>query len=211
MFTDGFLINGEHSFAGYGLNVKKRQLGFPKKNSIRKTVPLMNGYYDFTKINGDVSWGERSLSYTFDIIGETPEEVEAECSRILNWVGNAHDVDIYDDTMAGYHLHGSFDSATPSESEDGEHTELAVAFVCYPFKIADDYTKVTSKGNFSLDYVGQPVLLYVEAAKATDITVGGYAATISEGVTELPMLLERGKTLVSADETVTFKWIAEVL
>lgn len=138
MFTDGFTINGKHSFADYGLHVKSRQLGFPKKNSIRKTVPFMNGYYDFTKINGAVSWGERPLSYTFDIIGDTPSEVDAECSRILNWLGNVHDEDIFDDTMAGYHLHGSFESATPTESEDGEHTELTVTFVCYPFKIKND-------------------------------------------------------------------------
>lgn len=169
MFTDGFTINGKHSFVDYGLHVKKRQLGFPKKNSIRKTVPFMSGYYDFTKINGNVAWGERPLSYTFDIIGNTPAEVDAECTRILNWLGNIHDGDIYDDTIVGYHLHGSFDSATPSESEDGEHTELTVTFVCHPFKISNTQTVVDQhRGTVTKKIQGQPVRPTVEAS------TGGY-------------------------------------
>lgn len=164
MFTKGFTINGKHSFVDYGLHVKKRQLGFPKKNKIHKTVPFMSGYYDFTKINGNVTWGERPLSYTFDIIGDTPEEVDAECTRILNWLGNVHDADIYDDTMVGYHLHGSFDSATPSESEDGEHTELTVSFVCHPFKISNKKTVVDQyRGTVIKKIQGQPVRPTVEA------------------------------------------------
>ena len=167
MFTDGFTI--KHSFVDYGLHVKKRHLGVPKKNSIRKKIPFMSGFYDFTKINGNIAWGERTLSYTFDIIGDTPEEVETECTRILNWLGNIHDADIYDDTMVGYHLHGSYDDATPSESEDGEHTELTVSFVCHPFKISNNETVVDKyRGTDIKTIKGQPVRPTVEAL------TGGY-------------------------------------
>lgn len=138
MFTKGFSINGKHSFADYGLFISRRAIGLPTKNSIRKTVPFMNGYYDFSRINGGDTWGERQISYTFDIVGNTVEETDAECTRILNWLGNIFEADIYDDTMPEHHFHGSFLSATTAESEDGEKSELTVTFVCYPFKISNE-------------------------------------------------------------------------
>ena len=138
MFTKGFSINGEHSYADYGLYVSKRKIGLPAKKSIRKTVPFMNGYYDFSRINGSDTWGERSISYTFDIVCNTVEETDREVTRILNWLGNIYEADIYDDTMPEHHFHGSFSTATPTESEDGEKVELTVTFICYPFKIAND-------------------------------------------------------------------------
>ena len=211
MFTEGFTINGKHSYADYGLNVKKRQLGFPAKRSIRKTVPFMNGYHDFTRINGSDTWGERLLSYTFDIIGNTPAEVDEECTRILNWLGNVHEADIYDDTMPEYHLHGSFESASPTESEDGEQTELTVTFVCQPFKIANEYTEKSANGNFSIENVGQAVRLYVVSSAATSVTIGGTTQSISAGETELPMLLRNGITTGTAATAVTFRWRTEVL
>lgn len=163
MFTEGFTIDGKHSFADYGLNVKQRQLTFPTKKSIRKTVPFMSGYYDFTRINGNDTWGERLLSYTFDIIGDTPEEVEAECTRILNWLGNVHDKDIYEDCIPNYHWHGSFESANPAESEDGEQVELTVTFVLHPFKIANAETVIEGYQQAVLQEVtGQPIRPIIE-------------------------------------------------
>jgi phage-related protein len=135
MFTKGFRINGKHSYNDYGLYISKRTIGLPTKTSIRKTVPFMNGFYDFSRINGGDTWGERTISYTFDIVCDTVEATDAECTRILNWLGNIFEADIYDDTMPDYHFHGSFESASPAESEDGEKVELTVNFICQPFKI----------------------------------------------------------------------------
>lgn len=164
MFTKGFTINGKHSYADYGLHISKRVIGMPSKKSIRKTVPFMSGFYDFTRINGGDTWTERDLSYTFDIIGDTVEETDAECTRVLNWLGNIHDADIYDDTMPAYRFHGSFDSASTAESDDGEYTELTVKFVCYPFKIANVETVAEGyRGAQTKRIFGQPIRPTVEA------------------------------------------------
>lgn len=138
MFTKGFTINGKHSYADYGLYINNRVIGLPTKASIRKTIPFMSGYYDFSRINGADTWGERTLSYSFDIVGDTVEETEAELTRVLNWLANVYEADIYDDTIPNYHFHGSFMDAATEESEDGEKIVLTVNFVCYPFKIAND-------------------------------------------------------------------------
>lgn len=211
MFTDGFTINGKHSFADYGLHIKKRQLGFPAKRSIRKTVPFMNGYHDFTRINGSDTWGERTLAYTFDIIGNTPAEVDAECTRILNWLANIHEADIYDDTMPEYHLHGSFESASPTESEDGEQNELTVTFICYPFKISNEERTQAVSGDFSLENTGQAVRLFVVASNAASITIGNRTLSVTAGETELPIVLYNGITSGYTTTAVTFKWRVEVL
>lgn len=166
-FSDGITINGEHSFFDYGLHISSRDIGLPTKNSIRKTIPFMNGSYDFTKINGGVSWTDRPLSYTFDIVGDTIEEMDRERTRVLNWLCNVHDADIYDDTIPEYHFRGSFDTA--SQSEDGEKTELTVTFNCYPFKIANAETVVEQyRGTEIVRINGQPV------RPSVDATTSGY-------------------------------------
>lgn len=175
MFTKGFTINGEHSYDDYGLYISKRTVGLPTKTSIRKTVPFMNGFYDFSRINGGDTWGERPLSYTFDIVCDTVEETDAEVTRILNWLGNIHEADIYDDTMPDYHFHGSFDSASQDESEDGEKVELTVTFVCYPFKIENErkvlsgYANGYGFYNGGLSFMGQPVRPTVNSVCPTSI------------------------------------------
>lgn len=220
MFTEGFTINGKHSFVDYGLHVKKRKLGFPQKNSIRKKIPFMNGYYDFSRINGGDTWGERTLAYTFDIIGDTPKEVEAECSRILNWLGNVHEDDIYEDCNPGYHWRGSFDSASPAESEDGEHTELTVTFVCHPFKIANSETVIENyRGTAIQEIKGQPVRLMIEA------TTGGYwyyrlngapiednkRADLYTGLMPSPFVLSAGEYIIGFAPTnlLVYPWASE--
>lgn len=164
MFKKGITIKGEHSFTDYGLYISKRQIGLPTKSSIRKTVPFMNGYYDFTRINGGDTWGERSISYTFDILGDTVEQTDIECTRILNWLGNIHEEDIYDDTMPDYHFHGTFSGATPTESEDGEKVELTVTFVCYPFRIANTETVIEAyRGVRQASIMGQHIRPTIKA------------------------------------------------
>ena len=202
MLTKGFTINGKHSYADYGLQIKKRVIGFPAKQSIRKTVPFMSGYHDFTRINGSDTWGERPLSYVFDIIGDTVEEVDAECTRILNWLGNIHDADIYDDTMPDIHFHGSFDSAAVAESEDGEQNELTVNFVCQPFKYANAETVVEAfRGTVIESIIGSAVRPTIEAIS------GGYwyyrlngapieeniRANFSAGVSLSPYVINAGE------------------
>lgn len=139
-YTDGITINGVHSFRDYGLVIASRMIGLPKKNTVRKTVPFMNGFYDFSTIAGEVTWGEREIEYAFDIVGNTVEEMDIERTEVVNWLCNVHDADIYDDSMPEYHFHGSYDGYTMTE--DGEGAQLSVKFVCQPFRIGSNGEEV---------------------------------------------------------------------
>lgn len=191
-YAEGIKINGLHSFIDFDLTIASRQIDLPPKTSIRKTVPFMNGFYDYSKINGAVCWGERQIQYTFDIVGETVEQMDTKRTEVVNWLCNLHDVDIYDDTIPDYHFHGSFDSI--SQAEDGEKSELTVTFICYPFMIANEPTEMYIGGDFTAINKGQPVRPILKTSQAATITVGGISQSVPAGETELAIVLPNGET-----------------
>jgi hypothetical protein len=175
-YKEGITINGKHSYVDFDLTISSRKIDLPPKNSIRKTVPYMSGFYDFTTLNGAATFGEREISYTFDIVGDTVEAMDRKRTEVVNWFCNLHDVDIYDDTIPDYHFHGSYESQ--SQNEDGEKTELTITFVCHPFLIKNEPTQMvfnTQRAD-TIYYDGQPVVLYGKG-KAT-IKTGGYASSL---------------------------------
>jgi len=196
-YYEGITISGMHSYYDFGLNIASRKIDLPPKNSIRKTIPFMNGFYDFTKINGGICWGARPIAYTFDIVGSTVEEMDAKRTEVVNWLCNQHDVDIYDDTIPDYHFHGSYDSA--SQSEDGEKSELTVTFTCYPFMIANEPSTVMFNENDDAEIVnnGQPVKLKA-AGKGTLTTKKGVFSLDAEEVSNTGLILNSGENIVTA-------------
>lgn len=214
-YIDGIRIGGKHSFEDFGLVLHSREIGYPDKKSIRKTVPYMNGYFDYTKLYGAPSWGERVITYTFDVIGFTVEEMEAERKEVVNWLCNVHDEDIFDDSLPDYHFRGSFDSI--STSEDGEQATLAFSFVCYPFMIRNvpKVRKVTEAGIFSVANEGQPVKLKASSTVSCTVTKGGMVCTIPAGVPDYEVLTLDGginnfDVAISGGEVV-LSWTEEVL
>lgn len=172
MYNDGITIGGKHSFDDFGLVIAEREIGAPPKNSIRKTVPYMNGFYDFTKLYGSPSWGARTIKYAFDVIGVTVEEMEAGRLPVVNWLCNVHDEDIYDDAIPEYHFHGSFDNL--SVAEDGEKVTLTFTFVCYPFLIKNIAHVLTfyEGGEVAVTNNGQPVSPWISTDQVCALSIG---------------------------------------
>ena len=129
------IIDGKKSYDDFGLLIASRNISQPKKKSIKESVPYSNTIYDFSKLNGEIYWEERTLQYTFDIAEITTEEMEIVKSNAYNWLMNVHDTDIYDPYIGDYHFHGSFDS--DSWSEDFGAGEIKVSFTVYPYKISN--------------------------------------------------------------------------
>jgi hypothetical protein len=214
-YNDGIRVAGKHSFEDFGLVLNSRAIGYPAKKSIRKTVPYMNGYYDYTKLYRVPAWGERVITYTFDVIGFTVEEMEAERKDVINWLCNVHDEDIFDDSFPDYHFRGSFDSISPSE--DGEQATLAFSFVCYPFMIRNvpRSRKLTENTVFSLVNDGQPVKLKASSTAAGTVTKDGTRYGIPAGVSDYEVLILDGGTnnievAISGGEVI-LSWTEEVL
>lgn len=215
IYKDGITIGGKHSFDEFGLVIAEREIGAPEKKSIRKTIPFMNGFYDFTKLYGSPSWGARTIKYAFDVIGATVEEMEAERLPVVNWLCNVHDEDIYDDALPNYHFHGSFDSL--DVSEDGEKVTLTFSFVCYPFLIKNIARVVSaaSSGNYTLKNDGQPVRLFVTTDAAATVAVGDRQQSIAAGVKgyKTSIIVPSGSNVVkvTSNGKVTLQITEEVL
>lgn len=211
-YREGITINNKHSFVDFGLNISNRKIDLPPKNNIRKTIPYMSGFYDFTTLNGVATFGERTISYTFDIIGATVEEMDRKRTEVVNWFCNMHDVDIYDDTIPDYHFHGSYDS--PSQNEDGEKDELTITFVCYPFMIANEPVQMlyNEARTDTVIYEGQPVSIYGKG-NAT-LKMGGSIITLNSAeMIDTGLVLTAGehKITVEPTELATYPFYATTL
>ena len=215
MITDGIRANDLHSYHDFDLCIKHRKISLPKKKIIQQTVPFMNGYYDFSALNGSPVWESRTVSYIFDIMGDTPEETEAYLDRVLDWVCNVHEVDIFDDTMPDYHWHGSYESSDPNWDESGMAVELTVNFICYPFKIANNPTTANlSAGTHTIVNTGMTVAPIAYSDSVAAIQLGNYVQSIPAGVSvKLSIDLERGNNTVTiaGDSPVKLKFYKEVM
>lgn len=213
--TDGIKINGKHSYGNFGLYLKSRKIGLPEKKSIRETVPYMNGYYDFSALNGAPAWNERIIEYSFDVTNDSPVDLDYFVSYVLDWLGNAHDVDIQDDTVYGYHWHGSYEDANVEWDESGMQAEISVSFVVHPFKIADVATSHTlTAGTHTINNSGMAVAPYVSSTASAAIQIGSFVSSIAANTeVQLEIDLERGNNtvVVTGDGTVTLKYYKEVI
>lgn len=213
--TDGIRTGDVHSYGTHGLYIRTRNISLPEKKSIRQTIPFMNGYYDFSALNGAPAWNERQIEYAFDATEDTPAALDEKVSEVMDWLGNIHDEDIFDDTVLGFHFHGSYESSSIKWDENGLKAEISVTFVCHPFKIANFDTILSlSTGEHAVYNSGMAVIPSAYSASAAAIQIGSYATSIPAGENvQLTVTLERGKNnvRVSGDNPVTLKYRREVL
>lgn len=213
--TDGIRIRDLHSYRDFDVYIKARNIGLPEKKSIRETVAFMNGYYDFSALNGAPAWGEREIEYIFDVTGETPQDAENNMEKILDWLCNVQDEDIFDDTLTRKHWHGSYGTCKPGYDESGELVELSVTFVVHPFKIADEPTEYTmTAGTYTITNLGMVVAPYVISDATAAIQIGSYVSSIpANEKIRLEIDLARGKNtvLVTGAGTVRFGYYEEVM
>ena len=142
-YTAGIEVNGSHSYRTFGLHIKSRKIGLPEKKTVFSTVPFMNGFYDFSAIAGETSWGQREIEYSFDLIANSAIALETEKAQLITWLASAHDTAILDDDMPGTHFTGSYVSAAFNDDDSGLGSTLTVTFACQPFRKANTATTVS--------------------------------------------------------------------
>ena len=133
---DQLIIGNVSSYDDYEASVKERAVSQPKKKSIKESVPFSNKTYDFSKINGEVYWEERTLEYVFEITADSPEELEEKKLGFLSWIMNVFEEEIYDPFIEDYHFFGSYEDMEVDDSEI-EKSTITVTFKVYPYKIAN--------------------------------------------------------------------------
>lgn len=135
---DQLKIGEKSSYDDFGASVKSRTIKPGKKKSIKETVPFSNKTYDFSAINGELYWEEQTLEYEFEILADTPEELEEKRMSFAAWVMNAQEEKIYDPFIKDFHFVGTYDDMDYSDDESVEKTTVKVIFTAYPYKIANE-------------------------------------------------------------------------
>lgn len=149
---DQLIIDSSASYDDFEASVRERQIDAPKKKSIKETVPFSNVTYDFSAIDGEVYWEERTLKYVFEITADTPEELEVQKIKFKSWIMNVSGSEIHDPFISEYHFIGTFDSIAFDDSEI-EKSTITVAFTAYPYMIANQKTEYEFSLSTSVDVV----------------------------------------------------------
>lgn len=139
---DQLIVGNKASYDDFEASVKERHIGAAPKKSVKETVPFSNVTYDFSAINGEIYWGERSLEYVFEITGDTPEEMEAKKGVFLSWIMNIKEEELHDPFIRGYHFIATYEDVDPDDSEV-EKTTLTVTFTAYPYMISNEIKTVS--------------------------------------------------------------------
>lgn len=197
---NGIRINGKHSYRDFGLFVSKKVIEMPSVKRIRETVPYMNGSHDFSKLNGELAYEDRIISYTFDITGNDAEEMNKKKHDVSAWLCTVHEEDIQDDDYPHLHFVGSYHESD-WEEDDGQG-ELTIKFICHPYMYANTETviELAAGMNVSLTVKNDSdhrVIPTVEANGALTIQVGGKKYVISGSGKHQLFTLEKGNNQVT--------------
>lgn len=196
-YREGITINNKHSFNDFGVYIASRNIGIPEKKVIKETIPYMNGSYDFSALAGAPAYEEREITYGFDVMGVTVEEMEEEKAAVLAWLMSVQDADIYDDAYPFTHFHGSYDSASWDEEDSQGH--ITVVFAVYPFRIENVETVVdfrTAQETKIVTNDGFPVEMKINSPQGATATLAGMSYSVGRGEYTFPVLLPSGDTSI---------------
>lgn len=221
---DQLIIGDKSSFDDYGASLKSRKISAPKKKSIKETVPFSNVTYDFTKINGEIYWEERSLDYTLEIIAPTPERLEEMRAAFENWVLNIINEELHDPFIPDYHFLATYSDLSYADDEGLDKTTVTVKFTAYPYKIAN-YPKAYSveipangsKELWAVNESSHRITPTITADQAITLSIGGANYSMSAGTaTDEAFKLETGVNCIYVENksgevcTVTLRFNEEV-
>lgn len=194
---DQLIIGTKSSYGDFEASVKERIDHFPKKKSIKESVPFSNKVYDFSKINGEVYWEERQLEYIFEITAASAEELEDKKREFAAWVMNVDNEKIYDPFIQDFHFEGTFADIDFDDSEF-EKSTVTVMFTAYPYMIAN----IAKVINLSL----------IEGSEISIVVNNGSSHRINPTfISDVPFLLKMGSSSygISAGETTDKRfWFA---
>lgn len=185
---DQLIIENAKSYDDFSASVRERKISAPKKKSIKETVPFSNKTYDFSNINGEVYWEERTLEYVLEIVEMTPEELEKRKIALKTWLMNITGRKLYDPFIKDYHFIATFSDI--DFEDEVEKTTVTVTFTAYPYMIADEKkvyeAAVSTSGKVSLNVINDSshrLTPTITSDVAVTFQIGGM--TYSMGATEV--------------------------
>ena len=194
--TGGFSVEGVHT-RDFGLCLNSKELTAPVKKASRVSIPFMHGTYDFSDIYGDVYFEDRELTYLFDVLGDSPADVESTVSAVSDWAAMITNADILDDDIPFWHYRGSCTEIGVERDESGLMAQLEIKMTIYPFKIADDPCRIRVEiGDNVVANRGHRAQMTVVPDQTMTIQIGSLKQTFSSE-TVADIALEHGDNVVT--------------
>src|SRR5690625_1127358 len=103
----GIRFNGKHSYNDMGVTLGvERDNVYTEKEKIKEKVPFSNIEYDVNEINGELTYTERLLTYTLNILDKNvindTQRINILETKISNWLMNSNGKQrLYDDAISG--------------------------------------------------------------------------------------------------------------
>lgn len=206
----GILTIGGVTLASFGECIASRNTGSPEKKTSTVTVPHMSGFWDFSKVYGELAYESREVTYAIQLIGDDREDLQDRKSALMEWLLEVSDEAIYDDDIPGWHFVGSCTGCDWEEGDEGESGTITATFLCQPFLVKDTETTATLQVG-----EGQTVSNHGMAAEVTASTESGTATVtmggMQQSVTTTPQrlvarLLPGDNEVDVTGSAVTFTW-----
>ena len=208
---DQVIIGDKASYDDFSASMAKRKIKKPKKKTIKETVPFSNKTYDFSGMNGEVYWEERELEYTFEIMADDPEELEALKLKFSSWLMDIQEEEIHDPFIPDYHFIGTYDDMDFEDEEDVEKTTATVIFKAYPYMIANvpkvyEVTVAASGEAFLpiLNESSHPIAPTITSDNGITLVIGNTSYSLSAGtIADENLKLPKGLTTILLQNTKT--------
>ena len=206
---DQLQIGEKYSYNDFSASVRERKISAPVKKKIKETVPFSNEIYDFSSINGEIYWEERTLEYILEMDDMSAEELEKLKIAFRTWVMNVENEKLYDPFIKGYHFIATFDSVDFDDSEF-EKTTITLIFTAYPYMISDSNRRYSHEITTTEQTI---VIVNNSSHKITPTFISSVPASIqlgnvtySMGATEVSddsLKLEIGENVLKVKSTST--------
>lgn len=218
---DQLRIGNKYSYDDFSASVRDRKISAPTKKKIKETVPFSNITYDFSAINGEIYWEERTLEYTLEMDARTAEELEKLKVDFKSWVMNIVNEKLYDPFITDYHFLATFDGIDFDDSEF-EKTTISLKFTAYPYMIANTKRRYS----YAITKAEQTITVKNNSAhKIAPTFISSVPASIEFGnivysmdaaeITDESIKLEKGENVLkikstSTNGTFTVEFVEEV-
>lgn len=205
----GILTIGGTTLASFGQCVSSRSTGAPEKKTSTVTVPHMSGFWDFSKVTGELSYESREVTYEIELLEDERADLQDRKSELMAWLLQTHDEAIRDDDIPGWHFVGSCSSCEWDEGAEGVTGTITATFLCQPFLYADEAEEETLQvGTHTVPNTGMGTELYAQATTGTStLTIGGIVQSVTTTKTRLVAGLVPGDNSVKVEgNPATLTW-----
>lgn len=202
-FYDFKFLGKRPSDFGELLHVKERDIGFPSKNKITKSVANSNLTFDFSAVYGSQTYGEREVKYVINVLDDhqNPQDMHRLKTKLINWLLSADEKQpLYDDSIPAYHFLAEVQGNNAIE-DNFRRGELKVTFTCDPFMIRD---KAQGEDDWDSFYFDEDIAQDVEF----DVSGSKTIHLINDSIVEEYPVVKTSAVMTVTVNGVSYKLVA---